>query len=217
MVGVVEGFRWALLGTAACPRDLIAYLHMLVRGSAVGRRLLLRPGGAQLRRHHLIGGAWRTGRQSRGLGQELISCPWPRVWLAAETSSEAAAAAPWRVIGRGENSRHDRLMLGRFERRLVRYRPGRSRRHHRPQRRRQEHPAEDAVADHRADTGATLRSDGRVGSLLEVGTGFHPELTGRENIFLNGAILGMTPQQRSSGASTRSSPSPKSSGSSIRR
>ena len=32
---------------------------------------------------------------------------------------------------------------------------------------------------------------GRVGSLLEVGTGFHPELSGRENIFLNGAIMGM--------------------------
>jgi len=36
---------------------------------------------------------------------------------------------------------------------------------------------------------------GRVGSLLEVGTGFHPELTGRENAFLSGAILGMTKQE----------------------
>src|SRR5262249_19513873 len=36
---------------------------------------------------------------------------------------------------------------------------------------------------------------GRVASLLEVGTGFHPELTGRENVFLNGAILGMTQRE----------------------
>ncbi len=44
-------------------------------------------------------------------------------------------------------------------------------------------------------TRGRVRIRGRVASLLEVGTGFHPELTGRENIYLNGAILGMTRQE----------------------
>jgi ABC-type polysaccharide/polyol phosphate transport system ATPase subunit len=44
-------------------------------------------------------------------------------------------------------------------------------------------------------TGGVARMRGRVGSLLEVGTGFHPELTGRDNIFLNGSILGMKRSQ----------------------
>lgn len=44
-------------------------------------------------------------------------------------------------------------------------------------------------------TSGSIKMKGRVASLLEVGTGFHPELTGRENLFLNGAILGMTKQE----------------------
>src|SRR5690606_29783975 len=43
-----------------------------------------------------------------------------------------------------------------------------------------------------APTSGRIKVRGRIASLLEVGTGFHPDLTGRENIFLNGAILGMT-------------------------
>jgi len=45
-------------------------------------------------------------------------------------------------------------------------------------------------------TTGIIKSKGRIASLLEVGTGFHPEMTGKENIFLNGAILGMTKKEK---------------------
>ncbi len=41
-------------------------------------------------------------------------------------------------------------------------------------------------------TAGCIRARGRIASLLEVGTGFHPEMTGRENIYMNGSIMGMT-------------------------
>ncbi len=46
-----------------------------------------------------------------------------------------------------------------------------------------------------APSTGTIKAAGRIASLLEVGTGFHPEMTGRENIYMNGAIMGMTKQE----------------------
>ena len=46
-----------------------------------------------------------------------------------------------------------------------------------------------------APTSGVVKIKGRIASLLEIGTGFHPELTGRENVYLNGAILGMTKKE----------------------
>ena len=63
-------------------------------------------------------------------------------------------------------------------------------------------------------TDGSVRAGGRIGSLLELGAGFHPDFTGRENVELNGALQGLSRarirEPTSSSASTRSSRSPSS-------
>ena len=66
-------------------------------------------------------------------------------------------------------------------------------------------------------TSGTVDVKGRVSALIELGAGFHPEISGRENVFINGMMLGLTEAGDRRAASTRSSRSPSSRTSSTRR
>ena len=90
-------------------------------------------------------------------------------------------------------------------------------RHHRPQRRRQEHAAEGPLAGSRSRRAGGSRSRGRVGSLLEVGTGFHPGADRPGEHLPQRRHPRDDAAPRSSASSTRSSTSPRSSSSSTRR
>ena len=102
----------------------------------------------------------------------------------------SGAVARLRAGGRGTRKR-EREVVWALRDVSFEVERGRGRRHHRPQRRRQEHAAEDPLARSPSRAPDAPTSVDGVGSLLEVGTGFHRELTGRENVYLNGAILGM--------------------------
>ena len=96
-------------------------------------------------------------------------------------------------------------------RRRPRHRAGRGVRDRRPERLGQVDAAEAARRDLRARRRGTLAVGGRVGSLIEIGAGFHPEFTGVENVYLNAAIYGLKRELRRPSTSRRSSPSPSSS------
>jgi energy-coupling factor transporter ATP-binding protein EcfA2 len=189
MVGVVEGFRWALVGTDTAPGPMVLVSAWRPwRSSSAARSTsggwsgaLPTPSDAAMPSISVEGSASSTASAS------------PAVVHHAEGSAHVVGAglAAACVAGSAASAAYTAGAHLGAPRRLVRGRRGRGRRDHRRERGGQEHATEDPVPDHRTD-GGTREIHGRVGSLLEVGTGFHPELTGRENIFLNGAIIGMT-------------------------
>ncbi len=137
-------------------------------------------GGIPVRGEHLSGGAGR-------LRQRLEEVPPRRA--PRQPARSRSGAGPVRDCHAAARKRSATRSSGRCA--TCRSRStGRGARHHRAERRRQVDDAEAADEDPEADP-RIVRRAGRVGALIEVAAGFHPDLTGRENVYLQGAIMGM--------------------------
>ncbi len=183
---------------------------------ALPRRLRRRPSRDPLGPRHRgrragAGARARAARGSRCRTPTRPSCACSRAWSgsAARCTVDGvrtgeirveAVSRRFRVHAREARTLKELFVLARphradgrlgAARRLAPRRAGRGGRPDRPQRLRQVDAAAPDRGDHQADVGAASPSAAAIGSLLELGAGFHPDFSGRENVFLNGAIYGL--------------------------
>ena len=181
MVGIIENFRAALLGT---PIDR----HSLWISTVVAAVML--PLGVSVLQ------ADRSDRRGRHLDaeprlmQDLIFDKVSKQYL-REARDRRRRGARIRGFASSTPLRRRKEQFWALRDVELRRRARRDGRHHRPQRRGQEHDPQAARRTSPRRPSGEITINGRLSALIEVGSGFHPELTGRENIYLNGAILGM--------------------------
>ena len=184
MAGAVEGFRWAMLADVPGARPAACILSALGRRGDGQRGVLLPPRRRCHRRHPLS--LWATCSSPPRTRQALSATVTGRGRIRdvvgdrmrprrRETEARPVAEPFWAL-------RHVDLEVM----------AGQVTGHHRTQRSGQEHLCSSCFPGSPTPTEGRAEIIGRVGSLLEVGTGFHIDLTGRENVFFSGAVLGMT-------------------------